>query len=459
VANISRNVHQTGDSKYSEDKHADPKRPGSATTTLSPPPVNLHPSQSTTQHRANSSNQDGTITVQQKQTRSVNKHDKHSEQRGTLQEPIVPELLVQPPTNKIEVRAKTDWVRTCLPGSPKLQHSLPSGLRSCPSTKFDSPDGIAVQSRSLLGPHANPPTKDRFPAAITVSHKVHKPKSKLKARPKSSTRPQSGSSYTSVDIIKILGHKLEQEHQQAVEEAAYDNERQQVIQNMHTSFENQQQQLELAHQDNTHLSKALQDIKIKLQQFAATGRTMQKFVDGLGPEVHRLKTEHNQSKDEYLLNKETIKQSQMDREELGKCIASALQKSQQVRGQYNQIFLETQSHLNLMTHRKEDLEQKLGDQAGLLAAERDRTMRLEQQLKATLEMYGNIVGLVQSSESRIIDEVTLVQASIEARGLEDENNTKLDDSLKLLRTLDCAGLITQNAIEKVNDTLQSLHAR
>jgi len=400
--------------------------------------------------------------VQQKQTRSVNKHDKHSEQRGTLQEPIVPELLAQPPMDKIEIRAKTDEVRTCLQVSPKLHNSQPRGLGSCPSTKSDIPVGIAAQSMSLLGPHANPPTKDRFPAAIASSHKVHKPKNKPKARSKSSARPQSGSSYTSVDIvdiIKILGHKLEQEHQQAVEEAAYDNERQQVIQNMHTSFENQQQQLELAHQDNAHLSKALQEIKMKLQQFAATGRTMQKFVDGLGPEVHRLKTEHNQSKDEYLLNRETLKESQMDREELGKSITSALQKSQQVRGQYNQIFLETQSQLNLMTHRKEDLEQKLGDQAGLLAAERDRTMRLEQQLKATLDMYGNIVGVVQDSESRIIDEVTLVQASIEARQREDENNIKLDDSLKLLRTLDCAGLITQNAIEKVNDMIQSLHAR
>lgn len=494
--------------------------------------------------------------MQQNQTRKVDKHDRQREQRGSFQKLNMPELLVQPPTNEIELRqagslqvknsglglARVPWLskvdlpshdeeneilhyadlamkeeklsdrpaddgnalayhggiggshvieeallpivsgtgsdvqsqhvvdrvevraspnneHTPPPGAPKINNSQPNDPRSRSLAKSDIAGGIAVQSRSLLGPHANLPTKDRLPVSILSSNKVYKSKTKLRSRPKKCGRLQSGSSYTSVDIIKILGHKLEQEHLQAVEEAAYDSERQQVIQNLHTSFENQQQQLEQALQDNAHLSEALQENKIKLQQFATTGRNMQKFVDGLGPEFHRLKTEHNQRTDEYLLLKESSKQSQVDHEELGQSITLALQKSQQVRRQYNQICLETQLQLKLMTHRKEDLEQKLGDQAGLLAAERDRTMRLEQQLKATSEMYRNIVGIVQSSESRIVDEVTLIQASVKARRLEDEINTKLDKSLNLLCTLDCTGLNTQHAITKVDELIQCLHTR
>lgn len=204
---------------------------------------------------------------------------------------------------------------------------------------------------------------------------------------------------------------------------------------------NKDLQTELENKENL-----LVDHQKKIYKFAS-------YMSSLDKDIPAMRTEQK------ILERLLRKHLTTDHERLRDEIAESRASIDRIRTKYESIIQALQAEIAHALQQTQDLRKQLGDNAGQLAEERDRSMRFEQQLK-----------LAADSKSSIMEELTKMQSQINAFGTATSSAPKqvgpmLTDSFDagLFDAVDAdAALATEKVLKelaKVEDTFKQLGER
>lgn len=260
----------------------------------------------------------------------------------------------------------------------------------------------------------NPSTFKNTVAAPAASASDRRPAHKAPALQSTATVPSGPGQPSITDMFQCLGWLVQEEQQK---QAQIVQAQQALQQRELTSIEAAKQAVEAelarSKQANQDLAAKLQQSEDKISRYSERVCGLQKFVGGLGNDLHKLQIE---SKDFQRQCTDLVIESgeqNVERERLGEDIAACARKSAQIRKDIKQTASETAICIRGLEQSKDFLEKQLNEKVGVLVEERDRRVALEKQLRTTIDSQEAIRMLIGRSENHLLDRLVQLAGDIE----------------------------------------------
>jgi len=292
-------------------------------------------------------------------------------------------------------------------------------------------------TREQFEVHGKQQTKSSKSLARVDNGKIQKPKAKIKSR--------SRSTFQSSEVAFMEWKRLKEA------------EELQAVQNFRESLAAREYTINVLRRQNESLSEGLlkfdnhnkslqSDLETKqalLLQHQQKIYTFAKYMRSLDTDIPAMRTQQ-QTIDKQLTTHLTIDHNVLKSE-----IAESRASIDRIRTKYEGVVQSLQAEIAHAIEQAQNLRKQLGDNAGQLAEERDRSMRLEKQLK-----------LATDSRDLIMKELAKMQGQIEAFGSVVKNVPKQADQIPAnsddQTLIDAANADIVATSEKVNSMLTEL---
>ncbi|KAJ9640499.1 hypothetical protein H2199_006038 [Coniosporium tulheliwenetii] len=282
-----------------------------------------------------------------------------------------------------------------------------------------APVKVMKRTRTNAAPQSfrtspNPNTFKSSVAAPAASASGRRPTRKAPALQNAATVPAGPGQPSITDMFQFLGWMVQEEQRKQSQTV----QAQQALQQRElTSIEAAKQAVEA---ELTRSKQANQDLAVKLQQsedkigrYSERVSGLQKFVGGLGNDLHKLQIESKGFQRQCTeLVSESSEQS-VERERLKEDIAACVRRSAQIRKDLKQTASEAAVCIQGLEQSKDFLEKQLNEKVGVLVEERDRRVALEKQLQTTIDSQEAIKMLIGRSENHLLDRLVQLAGDIE----------------------------------------------
>lgn len=289
---------------------------------------------------------------------------------------------------------------------------VPASLPMNIDTDSEETTGPTKSNKALLDKSSNCPSlrKSTF-ALMNVEKPALHHDQKIKNQPNNRVSAakiiQPNNAYTTSDIVKILGNKLEQEQKQTAEAArlAY-KEVEEANGQLNRDNQALRHDLRVALRKKTVAESNLQDQKALTTKLHDKTMGFATYMKGLGSDFDDLRREHNSLKKQGIsLAEDQAAQFQESREDVCRNIAAAEENLKHIKRENEELKFEYMAQLDSLRRFNDELVARLNDKVGELAEQRDRSMKAQQQLESCSKQYESITTSIHHGHADLINEL------------------------------------------------------
>jgi len=313
------------------------------------------------------------------------------------------------------------------------------------------------QPRNGSHPPGNTSALSRKPT-VDSTQRISKQRGRIPShRPSSRAGPPS-TTYTTVDIVKILGQKLEQEQKQVADAAAQacreledannvlQRENHVLKQELHESLEKRK----ASEADLIVQKETIKKLHTKANGFAV-------YMKGLGSDMTDLRREYTLLKEEHF--KISTEHAHQTEEYQGECRQNILMNEQRlkcIRRDHKEIKSDALSQIVSLQRFNDELGARFCEKACELSEEKDRNVRLQQQSERISTEYIKISTSIDKSNEGLLAEIRAMSDKVETREQSDDLHKHLEQVLRACEAGDTAQRHMLNKIKDVEGSLSSL---
>jgi len=313
------------------------------------------------------------------------------------------------------------------------------------------------QPRNGSHPPGNTSALSRKPM-VEATQRISKQRGRIPShRPSSRAGPPS-TTYTTVDIVKILGQKLEQEQKQVADAAAQacreledannvlQRQNHVLKQELHESLEKRK----ASEADLIAQKESIKKLHTKANGFAV-------YMKGLGSDMTDLRRDYTLLKEEHF--KTSTGHAHQTEEYQGECRQNILMNEQRLKciiRDHKEIRSDALSQIVSLQRFNEELGARLCEKACELSEEKDRNVRLQQQSERISTEYIKISTSIDKSNEGLLAEIRAISDKVKTREQSEDLHKHLEQVLCACEAGDTAQRHMLNKIKDVEGSLSSL---
>ena len=318
---------------------------------------------------------------------------------------------------------------------------------------------VVDQSEANTQHHSRKASKDPL-ASVAGAPKITKSRRKTKTGPAADNPPKQmypKNTYTEDDLLKLLMYRRRQGQQELEYFRATQDQREAEAQKLRIMSNNLSDQLEEALQRETQKTAELSKIKAEQSISESKIKGLNDYAKGLSNDNKRLQEDvenlHKQHEDDFVARKE-----------LQVRLEDAQESAAQERIRFEQLRDNARHEIETLAQTVQHQSTQLRSDESILAIERERSNRLEDQISRITASHGQLMNLFTDHRDSITGKIDdlLLQAQVilppnkaSESDLHNPIRPILEQCVGMLEKLHKADTVKPQDLQKLNDTMDS----